>query len=69
MPAYTYRFKTPELIEQDIVDAKGTRVGTIRLKPSAVLWRPAHTTKFHSVTLQDFTEWIMSNPKANVTNR
>ena len=69
MPAYTYSFTTPEYIEQEIVDAKGNKVGTIRLRPSGVLWRPAGTNKFHSVSLQDFTDWIMSNPKAKITNR
>ena len=69
MPAYSYSFKAPEFIDQEIIDASGGKVGTIRLRPSGLLWRPARTTKFHSVSLQDFTDWIMSNPKAKITDR
>jgi hypothetical protein len=69
MPAFTYRLQTPDFIDQEIVDSKGGKVGTIRLRPSGVLWKPANTHKFHCVTLQEFMDWMMSNPKAKITDR
>jgi len=58
VPKYLNRFKSPEHVEETIVDESGTIVGTIRVKPSSVLWRPKSQHAFYAVTLADFAAWI-----------
>ncbi len=57
MPKYKNRFSAPEFFEEKIVNDSGT-LGTIRVKPSGVLWKPSGATKFYSVSLEKFTEWV-----------
>ena len=54
------RFRSPKYIELTIVDDGGAVVGTIRVKPSGVLWRPlnARGKAYYSVPLSDFEKWI-----------
>jgi hypothetical protein len=61
MPEYKNKFKGPAYIEEVIVDEDGTVIGTIRIKPSSVLWKPANAQKFFAVPLDKFAEWIASN--------
>ncbi len=35
-------------------------IGTIRVKPSTILWKPAGQQKFYAVTLDTFAKWITS---------
>jgi hypothetical protein len=58
MPKYNNAFRGPEYIEQMILDGEGSVVGTIRIKPSGVLWKPSNARKFHSVSLKKFVAWI-----------
>ena len=61
MPSYVNMFKSPAFIEEEIVDAQtGKKIGTIRVKPVAILWKPANKQDFHSVSLNDFVAWITS---------
>jgi hypothetical protein len=39
MPQYRYCFGTPAHIEEKILDDNGAVVGTIRIKPSNVMWK------------------------------
>ncbi len=69
MPAYKNRFASPEFIEEVVVDDNDKKVGTIRVKPSSILWKPSGQQKFYSVTLKDFTDWITKKPGVTRTDR
>lgn len=59
MPDYNNKFKSPANVTEIIVDAKSSvTIGTIRVKPSGVLWKPKGQQKFYSVNLAKFTDWI-----------
>ena len=60
MPGYKNRFRSPEFIEQTIMDENREVVGTIRIKPSSVLWKPKGAYSFYAVKLGEFTSWITS---------
>lgn len=52
------RFSSPKFIEEEILDEKGNKVGTVRIKPSGVLWKEAGKQDFYSVDLEKFKTWI-----------
>ena len=58
MPDYKNSFKSPVFREEVIVDENGTTLGTIRLRPSGFLWKPANSPKYYSVKLDKFVDWI-----------
>jgi len=58
MPKYTNSFRSPDFIEETIVDADNAIVGTIRVKPAGILWKPKSQHKYLSVSLEKFTDWI-----------
>jgi len=64
MPAYANKFESPKFIEEGILDKEDKRIGTIRIKPSSILWKPVGQQKFYSVSLDDFTKWIASSKTA-----
>ena len=66
MPRYLNQFASPTFIEETVLDQTGGVVGTVRLKPSSVLWRPLGQHKFYSVSLDAFAKWI-TDPKTKAT--
>ena len=58
MPAYSKQFSRPDYHDHGIMELDGTFVGTIRIKPATVLWKPSWAHKFYSVSLDQFTQWI-----------
>jgi hypothetical protein len=58
VPDYVNSFRAPVFREEVIVDDQGRTIGTIRWKPSGVLWKPASSPKFYSVSLDKFIDWI-----------
>lgn len=58
MPKYKNSFKSPRYIEEVIFDSEGKTIGTIRIKPVSVAWKPAGQGKYFTVKLDDFTNWI-----------
>lgn len=60
MPRYKNRFSAPTHIEEIILDENNNTVGTIRVKPSSILWKPVGQRKFYAVPLDKFTSWIVS---------
>ncbi len=58
MPSYKNCFRAPAYFEEIIEDEKGNVVGTIRVKPSSVLWKPRNARKFYSVSVDKFAAWI-----------
>jgi hypothetical protein len=70
MPAYVNRFKSATYIEETILDDDDGVVGTIRLKPSSILWKPSGARKFYAVPLKRFGDWIASDEaKATKTTK
>lgn len=59
-------FSSPKHIEEVILGQDGATVGTIRIKPSRILWKPANARKFHSVSLSAFADWI-TDPETRST--
>ena len=60
MPAYKNQFGRPDHHDHDILDQASKKVGTLRVKPGNILWKPANQQRFHAVTLGVFSEWIAS---------
>ncbi len=58
MPRYINKFKAPAFTEETILTRNGRVIGTIRIKPGTVLWRPRGQGQFYSVSLDSFTQWI-----------
>ena len=58
MPKYNNHFASPDHIEETILSANGEVIGTIRVKPSSILWKPKGAQKYFSVSLDSFTVWI-----------
>ena len=58
MPEYTNSFKTSVYHEETIVGADGKLLGIIRVKPSGVLWKPNGSSRYYSVSLKFFIDWI-----------
>ncbi len=58
MPKYTNAFAAPKFREETVCDGTGAKLGTIRIKPVAIGWKPAGKGSFHMVSLQQFIEWI-----------
>ena len=70
MPTIKNHFKSPAYIEQKILDEDGSVVGTIRINPVAVKWKPSGAHTFRSVSLTKFTDWITDpNTGARLTKR
>ncbi len=67
MPRYNNSFAQPAYHDHTINDADGKKIGTLRVKPSGVLWKPANQQKFFSVSLDEFRPWIEGHPNAKRT--
>lgn len=51
-------FRSVDFVEEVIEDDFGV-VGTIRIKPSAVMWKPKGTRgSYFAATIGEFEEWI-----------
>ena len=48
------------------LEANGKVVGTIRIKPSGVLWKPKGKGKYFRKSLEDFAAWI-TDPKTKAS--
>jgi len=67
VPKYLNRFQSMEYVDQTILDSRDKKLGTIRVKPSGVGWKPSGTQTFISVSLADFVTWITSASSAKKT--
>jgi hypothetical protein len=53
------RFESPAYTQLVILNVEDeTVVGTIRLKPTTIMWKPKGGKKFYAVTLDEFVDWI-----------
>ncbi len=60
MPKYSYQFQSPAYIEEGIIDDTGRKIGTIRVKPVSVGWKPPNAREFLTVDIDQFAAWITS---------
>lgn len=60
MPASKYQFKGPDHYEVTFEEG-GKKIGTLRIKPSTILWQSKGKHDFLSVSLDSFDEWISSD--------
>jgi len=59
MPRYKNQFAAPKFSQETIIDGStGETIGTIRVKPSSVLWKPKGQQRYYAVSLDAFTAWI-----------
>ncbi len=56
-------FRPRKFEDHEIVDSGGKVVGHIRVKPSGVLWSPAHGKDWYGVSLAAFAEFVESKGK------
>jgi len=69
MPIYKNHFASSKFFERKILNEEGKVVGTIRLKPVSIAWKPRGRGKFFTVPLDDFIAWILDpETKANETS-
>ena len=65
MPASKYRFSEQNACNHKIVDASdGHVIGELRVKPSSLLWKAKGQHQYHSVSLNQVANWILSNGRA-----
>ena len=57
------RFRGPSFEEHQIEDEEGTLIGTLRIKPTGILWKKRDARKFKAVTLDVFAAWITETGK------
>jgi hypothetical protein len=61
MPTSVNKFAEPDHYDHEFAEEKtGNKVGTLRIKPSSILWKPKGAHQFHSVSLADFGEWMLT---------
>ena len=60
MPGYKNRFSSSQYYDHVFADNEGAKIGTLRVKPNGILWKPAGQQKFFKVSLDKFRDWIMS---------
>ena len=59
MPTINNSFKSRVFTEEIILDPSGKRVGTIRISPASVKWKPKNAQKFYSIPLSRFIGWMV----------
>lgn len=63
MPSSVNEFIQPTSYDHEIGKAgNGTKVGTVRIKASSILWKPKGAHSWHSVSLDEFAEWMKDKP-------
>ena len=64
MPTYKKKFAEPDYYEHVIVEHDTQKkIGTLRVKPVSLLWKPVGGQFFYAVSMDDFAEWAKSNRK------
>ena len=58
VPKYRNSFRAPTYAQHTIVDGDGKVIGTIRIKPSSIQWKPSSAKRRYAVWLEDFSAWI-----------
>lgn len=59
MPDYSKEFARPEYVDHEIQNkSDGSKVGTLRVKPVGLSWKPVNAQKFYQKSIEEFEEWI-----------
>jgi len=63
MSKYVNTLEQPQHMEAKVLGPAPKRllIGTIRVKPSGILWKPAGQRQFYAVALETFGAWITSS--------
>ncbi len=62
-------FRNSNYHEETVVDENNKVVGTIRIKPNAILWKPkGGKKKFYAVPLLKFADWITAKETRALRN-
>lgn len=56
--AYKNSFYEPTRVDHPILGRDKKLIGTLRVKPSGLLWKAKGRGKFYRVELKSFTDWI-----------
>ncbi len=64
MPGYKNYFAFPDHQDFVIKDENGRIVGTLRVKPSGLSWKPKSSQQFYTVSLDQFNDWV-TDPQTN----
>ena len=68
MPQYRYYIKEPAYTDFNIFENDtNSKFGTLRVKPSSILWKPANAQEFKVITLEAFADFM--NRQENVSSR
>jgi len=63
-------FRSGNFHEEIIVDENNQVVGTVRVKPNAILWKPKGSKKgFYAVPLMKFANWITDKETGALRNK
>jgi hypothetical protein len=49
-----FKFKRPKVQVLTILDDKKKEVGSVRIEPGEIAWRPAGQSRWYSLPIQDF---------------
>lgn len=60
MPDYLKKFQEPDYYDHEIVtnDDKRSKIGTLRVKPVSILWKPKGAQRFRAASLEEFQTWM-----------
>jgi hypothetical protein len=61
--------RRPELIDTEIEDENGKLIGTVRVKPTSILWAPNDAKKWRRVSLAKFIEWIEDEDNGELVDK
>lgn len=64
MPAYKANFSPKTAIELDFSMANGEPVGSLKIKPSTLLWKRHGAKKYRSIPIERFDEWMQEKARA-----
>jgi len=53
MPAYKAQFAFHDQLELDFFDREGNLLGSLKIKPSTILWKPLGGQLYRSVSLEN----------------
>ena len=58
MPKYNNAWIGNTAYDHEIAGPDDKKLGTLRVKPTGIGWKPANARQFHSVSLAKLTAWI-----------
>jgi hypothetical protein len=56
-----FKFKRPKIQVLTILDEQKKEVGSVRIEPSEISWRPAGESRWYALPIQDFAKLAMAH--------